>query len=247
MLVKHGWKYVTCHIWDKGLAHIAGNANIKTLRKFPVTTEVCVQYVKDARINGMTLKDWVRSEWERSGIPLCEANKACGVDNAATRKYLTKDHLWYFPPSEAFGRMVNYVNKHGKLGGRPYFSADGQSPLTREKWDRMRSKFHCKLGVTNVWREPPVNGTERLKTGSKSVHLNQKPLKLMETIIEASSDKGDLVWEPFGGLCTGAVAAYRLGRRCVSAEIQKRFYKLAVERLKKIQAQQALMTFSATA
>ena len=41
-----GWEYRCCHIWDKGIAHIAGNANTKTLRKFPVVTEVCVQYVK---------------------------------------------------------------------------------------------------------------------------------------------------------------------------------------------------------
>ncbi len=35
--------------WDKDLSHIAGNANSQTLRKFPVVTEVCVQYVKAAR------------------------------------------------------------------------------------------------------------------------------------------------------------------------------------------------------
>jgi len=242
LLVKYDWKYVTCHVWNKGIGHIAGNANTRTLRKFPVVTEVCVQYARNTRIDGLTLKDWVRREWDRSGLPLYKANEACGVDNAATRKYLTKDWLWYFPPPEAFGKLVDYVNKHGDPSGRPYFSADGKRPVTAQEWSRMRAKFHCPIGVTNVWSEPPVNGKERLKTGSKSLHMNQKPLKLMELIIEVSSDRGDLVWDPFGGLFTGALAALRLKRRCLSAEISKRYYKLGVERLRDVHSQKTLLT-----
>ena len=41
LLQAHGWEYRCCNIWDKGLGHIAGNANTRTLRKFPVVTEVC--------------------------------------------------------------------------------------------------------------------------------------------------------------------------------------------------------------
>lgn len=33
-------------------------------------------------------------EWQRAGLPLYKANEACGVKNAATRKYLTQDWLW---------------------------------------------------------------------------------------------------------------------------------------------------------
>jgi site-specific DNA-methyltransferase (adenine-specific) len=231
ILVKYGWKYVNCHIWDKGISHIAGNSNTRTLRKFPVVTEICVQYVREARINGMSLQQWLRSEWQRSGLPFSKANEACGVKNAATRKYLTADHLWYFPPPEAFARLVSYANQHGQLEGRPYFSLDSVKPADAEAWEKMRSKFVCKPGVTNVWREPPLNGNERMKLGTKSAHLNQKPLSQMELIIESSSEYGDLIWEPFGGLCTAALAAYRLGRRCVSAEISQDFYKLALRRL----------------
>ena len=79
LLQEFGWEYRTCHIWDKGVGHIAGNANTKTLRKLPVTTEVCVQYVKAARIDGLTLQEWLRHEWRRTGLPLRLANEACGV------------------------------------------------------------------------------------------------------------------------------------------------------------------------
>ena len=167
----------------------------------------------------------------RTGLPFNRANEACGVKNAATRKYLTQDHLWYFPPPDAFGQLVDYANRYGKPEGKPYFSADGEKPLTSEEWAMYRSKFYCKTGITNVWREPPLNGDERIKTGNRSVHINQKPLKMIETLIEASSDRGDVVWEPFGGLCTVALAAHNLNRRCVSAEKEKRFYDLAVRRI----------------
>jgi hypothetical protein len=231
LLQQHGWRYVNCHIWDKGLAHIAGNSNTQVVRKFPVVTEVCVQYVREVRIDTMSLQEWLRSEWERTGLPLAMANEACGVRNAATRKYLTRDHLWYFPPPEVFVRMVQYANTYGRPEGRPYFSLNGVHPATREEWARMRPKFYCKVGITNVWRVPPLNGRERVRVGTKSLHPNQKPIDLMRLIIEASTDVGDLVWEPFGGLCTGALAAFQLKRRCVSAEVNREFFELAVRRL----------------
>lgn len=231
LLRQYGWKYTNCHIWDKGLAHIAGNSNTQAARKFPVVTEVCVQYVREVRVGNLSLQEWLRREWERTGLPLALANRACGVQNAATRKYLTKDHMWYFPPPEAFEQLVAFANAHGDPLGRPYFSTDGVRPLSRAEWERMRPKFHCKVGITNVWRVPPLNGRERLRTEGKSSHPNQKPIDLMRLIIEASSDRGDLVWEPFGGLCSAAIAAYQLGRACVSAEINREFYELAVRRL----------------
>ena len=234
-LVEHGWEYRSCHIWDKGVGHIAGNANSKTLRRFPVVTEVCAQYVRKVKVgsNGsaMTLKEWVRSEWERSGLPFYKANAACGVKNAATRKYLTKCHLWYFPPSEAFELLAQYANEHGRPEGRPYYSLDGVRPATAREWSRMRAKFHCDVGITNVWREPAVRGGERLKNAYKCVHMNQKPLRLLEQIILASSDPGDVVWEPFGGLCSVAIAAMNTGRECHSAEILPDYFTAARERL----------------
>ena len=234
-LAAHGWEYRSCHIWDKGIGHIAGNANSKTLRRFPVVTEVCAQYVRRATIgaNGsaMGIKEWVRAEWERSGLPFGRANAACGVKNAATRKYLTKCRLWYFPPPEAFTRLSEYANRHGRPEGRPYYSLDGARPATAAEWSRMRAKFHCAVGITNVWREPAVRGEERLKEGHKCVHINQKPLRLLEQIIRASSDPGDVVWEPFGGLCSAAIAAVNTGRRCYSAEILADYYGAARERL----------------
>lgn len=235
LLAQNGWEYRSCHVWDKGIAHIAGNANTRTLRKFPVTTEVCVQYVREVRLDAggveLPMKAWLRHEWERSGLPLRQTNEACGVKNAATRKYFTRCHLWYFPPPEAFERLAAFANARGRPEGRPYFSIDGRRPLTGAAWAQLRAKFRCEVGVTNVWSEPAVRGPERFKDDARSVHGNQKPLRLLRRILDASSDPGDIVWEPFGGLCSVAVAAWELGRRCHSAEIAPSYHAIAAGRL----------------
>lgn len=237
-----GWEYRCCNIWDKGLSHVAGNANTQTLRKFPVVTEVCVHYVRRAefRINGKaaTMQQWLRHEWQRTGLPLRLANEACGVLNAATRKYLTADHLWYYPPPEAFEKLAEYANRRGRPVGRPYFSLDGEAPISADQWARLRAKFDCQVGVTNVWREPQVAGAERIqgiRNGMqykfRSLHGSQKPITFIERCVQAATDAADVVWEPFGGLCPGAVVCHRLARRYYGAEIVPEFFTAAVERL----------------
>jgi site-specific DNA-methyltransferase (adenine-specific) len=240
-----GWEFRNCHIWDKGIAHIAGNCNTKTIRKYPVVTEICAQYTRKNTLSSqgvqLPLRDWLRQEWLRSGLTLNKTNQACGVRNAATRKYFTQDHLWYFPPPEAFAALSAYANMHGKPEGRPYFSADGKTPLSPDEWAVMRAKFYCAMGVSNVWREPAVRGTERIKEKGACVHMNQKPLILLERIIRASSDVNDVVWEPFGGLCSATLAACRLQRKAFAAEINPFYFTAAVERLQTYENNEALL------
>jgi site-specific DNA-methyltransferase (adenine-specific) len=242
LLVAHGWDYRCCNIWDKGMSHVAGNANTSTLRKFPVVTEVCVHYVKSARFRvgdqWLSMRDWLRHEWQRTGLPFRLANTACGVVNAATRKYLTADHLWYYPPVEAFVMLADYANRHGRPDGRPYFSCDGLRSMTAAEWHRQRAKFQCEVGVTNVWREPQLAGEERvqgerrgMRYKFRSLHGSQKPLRFIELTIGAVTEVGDVVWEPFGGLCPGAVVCRRTQRRYVGSEIVPEFFAAAVARL----------------
>jgi hypothetical protein len=239
LLVRYGWEYRTLHIWDKSNAHIAGNVNSKTIRRFPIVTEVCAHYVRDVKLptigrDPLPIKEWLRHEWQRSGLPLSKTNEACGVKNAATRKYFTQCHLWYFPPPEMMVRLAAYANIHGRPTQRPYFSIDGRSSVSAEEWVKLRSKWNHTHGLTNVWQELPIRGQERLKSsGAKVVHLNQKPLVFMERIIRATSDPGDVIWEPFGGLCSAAVAAIRTGRHCYGAEIIPEFHKKAVARVQR--------------
>lgn len=249
LLLATGWEYVQLVIWDKGLAHIAGNVNGKTIRQFPVVTEVSALYRRKVYLNtgdGQTLdaKGWLRAEWRRSGLPLNQANAACGVKNAATRKYLTADQLWYWPPGEAVQKMAEYCAANGAPTDWPYFSLDGKNPVTASGWDALRAVWNHHNGITNVWSRPPLANSERLKgtmersaprtykpTKQSAAHLNQKPLDLMFRQVAAASQPDDVVWEPFGGLCSASVASVLLGRHAFSAEIDDTFYKLARSRL----------------
>ena len=248
LLAANGWEYVQSVVWDKGISHIAGNVNGDTIRQFPVVTEACVFYRRRLQFETpdgvMSAKRWLRHEWQRAGLPLHRANEACGVANAATRKYLTQDWLWYFPPPEMMERMVDYANRHGDPQGAPYYCIEGRTPVTAQQWARLRHVWTHAHGVTNVWSAPAMHGGERFKgNGVRSaprvhkpgpnaaVHLNQKPLEFMHRIVSAATVPGDIVWEPFGGLCSTSVAAVSAGRRAFAAEAVDRFADLAADRL----------------
>jgi DNA methylase len=189
-------------------------------------------------------KQWLRLEWQRAALPLRAANQACGVRDAAARKYLTRDHLWYWPPGVMVERLAAYANRYGAAAGRPYFQLDGQRPVTAAEWDALRYRWRHAHGLTNVWARRPLRDAERVKgtmrraaprvykpTPASSAHLNQKPLELMERLVLAVTDPGDAVWEPFGGLCSASAAALTLGRRAFAAETDREFAQLAAQRL----------------
>ena len=52
LLAEHGWEYVQAITWDKGIGHVAGNVNGKTIRRFPVVSEVCVFYQRRLEVCG---------------------------------------------------------------------------------------------------------------------------------------------------------------------------------------------------
>lgn len=233
VLEQYGWRYVNANVWNKGKAHIAGNVNTSKIRRFPVVTEMCIQYVFEPRIDNLTLQRWLYREWKRTGLVFRKANEACGVKDVAVRKYLDQGHLWYYPPPEMFEKMALYANEHGNPSGRPYFSRDGERPMTLEEWAAMRSTFHCPMGVTNVWERNPLKGAERIKVtevSGKAAHLNQKPLDLLRMTIEASSEVGQILWEPFGGLFSASLAAKQTGRKAYAGEIDPTYYQLGLSR-----------------
>ena len=249
LLEANGWEYVQLVTWDKGLSHIAGNVNGNTIRQFPVVTEVSALYRRKLTLpaedgNVLGVQQWLRAEWQRSGLPLYRANEACGVKNAVTRKYLTADWLWYWPPGEMVERMAEYTKNNGKPTSRPYFSIDGHTEITAEQWDSLRAVWNHVNGLTNVWSRPPLHDGERLKgtlqrsaprvykpSKQSAAHLNQKPLDFMDRQIHAASNEGDVVWEPFGGLASASVAAVLTGRIAYTAEIDEEFQNLALGRL----------------
>ena len=70
-------------------------------------------------------------------------------------------------------------------------------------------------GATDVWPIPSINNQANERTG----YPTQKPLVLYERIIEASSNPGDMVLDPFCGCATTPIAAERLSRQWVGMDI----------------------------
>ncbi len=82
--------------------------------------------------------------------------------------------------------------------------------------------------VSSVWRIPAVPKVEKLY----GYHPTQKPLRLLRRTLLASTREGELVFDPFTGSGTTAVAAKELNRAFVGAELEEEFAKLAVRRIR---------------
>ncbi len=84
--------------------------------------------------------------------------------------------------------------------------------------------------VTDWWIDiKTATGWAAERTG----YPTQKPLALLERIIKASSNKGDIVLDPFCGCATTCLAAEKLGRRWIGVDLSEQASNLVVSRLKK--------------
>ena len=88
------------------------------------------------------------------------------------------------------------------------------------------------LQMRSTWNLPICNGKERLKDNGKKVHSTQKPEALLHRILLASSNKNDLVLDPFLGSGTTAVVTKKLGRIFCGIEKDKKYFKVANKRIK---------------
>ncbi len=84
------------------------------------------------------------------------------------------------------------------------------------------------VAISDNWNDiPPVQGTGKERTG----YPTQKPLALLDRIIQASSNPGDMVLDPFCGCATALVAAERLGRQWAGIDLSPLAVKLVKNRI----------------
>jgi len=79
----------------------------------------------------------------------------------------------------------------------------------------------------NVWYFPRV----RYRMEEYERHPTQKPVALLERIIRASSNPGDVVLDPFSGTFTTSYVAKKLGRGSMGIEIEEEYVKIGLRRL----------------
>lgn len=84
--------------------------------------------------------------------------------------------------------------------------------------------------MKDVWTGSLTKPSEK-KEGK---HPTQKPEYLLERIILASTQEGDVVLDPFSGSGTTGVVANKLGRKFIGIENEKEYVELMVRRIQKI-------------
>ena len=101
----------------------------------------------------------------------------------------------------------------------------GAVPRLKRYLDEQRGR---PLG--DVWTDiPPINSQAKERVG----YPTQKPLALLDRIIRASSNEGDMVLDPFCGCATACIAAEQLGRQWVGIDISSKAAELVQVRLRK--------------
>jgi site-specific DNA-methyltransferase (adenine-specific) len=108
--------------------------------------------------------------------------------------------------------------------GKSAYKKDGQgrAVLGKEK---------CGVPLSNVWEIPYLNPKASERTG----YPTQKPVLLLEKIIEIATDKGDVVLDPMCGSGTSLVAAALLERHWIGIDKEPKAIELAKARLDKPQ------------
>jgi DNA modification methylase len=119
-----------------------------------------------------------------------------GVDVSA------KGRHWMYPPKE-----LDKLDAEGRI----YFPPKGNMPSYKRYLDEMPG-----VPIQDIWDDiKPVGAQAKERTG----YPTQKPLALLERIIAASSNPGDVVLDPFCGCGTAVTAAHKLGRRWLGIDI----------------------------
>ncbi|MDQ6796339.1 MAG: site-specific DNA-methyltransferase [Chloroflexota bacterium] len=113
------------------------------------------------------------------------------------------------PPVGTMWRFTQAETDRTEAEGRIYYSKSGM-PYVKSYLDERKGR-----AAQNLWTDIVMSksGAERLG------YPTQKPLALLERIIEATSNPGEVVLDPFCGCGTALVAAQRLGREWVGIDV----------------------------
>lgn len=137
----------------------------------------------------------------------------------STKKWGTKhDTIFFYSKSNKFKFNIQYFpyTKEQEKRFKEIEEGTGRRYFWNSNTTAGRYKSYMKDGVKieDVWID-----IQNLTCGEEYIgYPTQKPLKLYERIIIASSNPGDWVLDPFGGCATTPVAAERLNRKWVSMD-----------------------------
>ena len=94
--------------------------------------------------------------------------------------------------------------------------------------------FNDDKQLRSDWSLAICSGKERCKSNGEKAHNTQKPEALLYRIILATTNKGDIILDPFFGTGTSGAVAKKLGRHYVGIEKEKRYIDVARKRIELI-------------
>ncbi|MFN8402559.1 MAG: DNA methyltransferase [Anaerolineales bacterium] len=143
--------------------------------------------------------------------------------------WILNDLLWIKDNPMPNFRGVRFTNAHEtmiwaqkKKGTKYTFNHHSMKALNEDL--QMRSDWRH-------WELPLVRGKQRVKHNGTKAHSTQKPEALLYRVILASSQRGDLVLDPFFGSGTTGAVAKKLGRNWIGIERDKKYIKVAQQRI----------------
>jgi site-specific DNA-methyltransferase (adenine-specific) len=188
---------------DKGLKAVAGRAT-KNYRMFPCVTESVLFLTRD---NIAFSRQLLKDRQKELGLTAKEINERLGVKSNGGGMwsiYTGNNVCEQFPTKELWEKLQEILQFT-----YPY--------------DDIAQTWHPQMGLTDVWSDIDFYAERRW-------HPTQKPLKLIERIMSASSNPGDVVIDPFGGSGSTLIAAEHLGRKAVIVEFDEKYVNAMQER-----------------
>ena len=147
------------------------------------------------------------------------------LDEIFSRKNFQNEIVWWYSwgvhIARRWNRKHDIILFYSKNYKRLFFDGNrvrvpyrkGSMMTTDKKWNKSYNEAG-KL-PEDVFDIPTINAMSKERLG----YPTQKPIALLERIITASSNEGDVVLDPFCGCGTTAEAAYKLGRKLIGIDI----------------------------
>src|SRR6266480_3700915 len=162
---------------------------------------------------------WVYKRWSNAKRGLLNAHQTIYFYSKSDTFKFNVMHTDYSPTTNI--DQILQQRERDKHGKSAYKKDDqGRAILGKEK---------CGVPLSNVWEIPYLNPKASERTG----YPTQKPVLLLEKIIEIATDKGDVVLDPMCGSGTSLVAAALLERRWIGIDTEPKAIELAKARLDK--------------
>lgn len=204
IIEKYGFVFRQQIIVDKGMRSISGRKT-STYKMFPTTTESIFFFVKNNQPN---IKKFLKEKQKEFGYTSKQINDMleCKSNGGGLWSlYSGNNILAQIPTKEMWGKLQDIFK----------FKMD---------YSEVNFTFNSQMGFTDVWTDIDFYKEDRY-------HSTQKPLKLIERLIIASSNEGMLVLDPFMGSGSTAVASRRLKRDFIGFELAKEYSEIANNRL----------------